>query len=138
MAEVTGASVENVKLAHKGETVIGEIMGDVAHQAYHGQGQFEGQPQKILAVAVMYPNILQVVSLESSGVRGLAELAGKTVSVGAPGSGTAFMSDLVFSSLGIGGSPMMLKAPMKNAPRVIGIALPIPRISLISVLCAAT
>ena len=30
VAEVTGASVENVKLAHKGETVIGEVMGDVA------------------------------------------------------------------------------------------------------------
>ena len=41
VAEVTGASVENVKLAHRGETVVGEIMGDVAYQAYHGQGPFQ-------------------------------------------------------------------------------------------------
>lgn len=101
VAEVTGASVENVKLAHRGETVIGEIMGDVAYQAYHGEGQFEGKPQKILALAVMYPNIYQVVTLEGSGVTGLGQLAGKTVSTGAPGSGTAYMSDLVLRVLGI-------------------------------------
>ena len=92
VAEVTGASVENVRLAHKGETVIGEVMGDVAHQAYHGQSPFAGQPQQILAMAVMYPNVLQGVALDSAGVRGLHQLAGKTVSTGAPGSGTAFMS----------------------------------------------
>ena len=36
VAEVTGASVENVKLAHKGETVIGEVMGDVAVAGFNG------------------------------------------------------------------------------------------------------
>ena len=36
VAEVTGASVENVKLAHKGETVIGEVMGDVAVAGFKG------------------------------------------------------------------------------------------------------
>ena len=101
VAEVTGASVENVRLAHKGETVIGEIMGDVAYQAYHGQGQFEGKPQKILGLAVMYPNVLQVVSHEGSGVASIGQLNGETVSIGAPGSGTAYMSNLVLEALGI-------------------------------------
>lgn len=101
VAEVTAASVENVKLAHKGETVIGEVMGDVAYQAYHGEGQFEGNRQNILAMAVMYPNIMQVVALKSSGVESMSQLEGETVSIGAPGSGTAYMSDLVFDVLGI-------------------------------------
>jgi len=42
--------------------VIGEVMGDVAYHAYRGEGQFEGKPLQILALAVMYPNTLQVVT----------------------------------------------------------------------------
>lgn len=101
VAEVTGASVENVRLAHRGETVIGEIMGDVAHQAYHGEGSFAGDPQDILALAVMYPSAYHVVALENSGIAGLDDLRGRTVSTGAPGSGTAHMTDLVLDALGI-------------------------------------
>jgi hypothetical protein len=43
VAEVTGASVENVKLAHKGETVIGEVMGDVAVAGFKGLSKFQGK-----------------------------------------------------------------------------------------------
>ncbi len=101
VAEVTGASVENVKLAHKGETVIGEIMGDVAFQAYFGQGKFKGKRQKILTMAAMYPNILQIVTLKGSGIKNVTDFKGKTISIGAPGSGTAFMAELVLKALGI-------------------------------------
>ncbi|MHC4818891.1 MAG: TAXI family TRAP transporter solute-binding subunit [Planctomycetota bacterium] len=101
VAEVTGASVENVRLAHRGETVIGEVMGDVAYHAYRGEGLFEGKPLNILALAVMYPNTLQVVTRKASGISSLARLKGKTVSIGSPGSGTAYMTELVLESLGI-------------------------------------
>jgi TRAP transporter TAXI family solute receptor len=101
VAEVTGASVENVKLAHKGETVVGLIMGDVAYQAYRGEGKFDGKKQKILTMAAMYPNILHVVTLKGSGIKNVTDFKGKTISIGAPGSGTAFMADLVLKSLGI-------------------------------------
>lgn len=101
VAEVTGASVENVRLAHKGETVIGEIMGDVAHQAYHGEGRFQGKPQKILALAAMYPNTFQIVTRRGSEIRAVGDLAGHTVSIGAPGSGTAFMAELVLDALDV-------------------------------------
>ncbi|MHC4549725.1 MAG: TAXI family TRAP transporter solute-binding subunit [Planctomycetota bacterium] len=97
VAEVTGASVENVRLAHKGETVIGTVMGDVAYQAYHGKGQFAGKPLEILALAVMYPSALHVVALKGTPGR----FEGQTVSIGAPGSGTAMMSDLVLDALDI-------------------------------------
>lgn len=101
VAEVTGASVENTKLAHKGETVIGEIMGDVAYQGYHGEGKFKGKPQKILTMAAMYPNIMQIVTRKGSGIKNVTDFKGKTISIGAPGSGTAFMADLVLKALGI-------------------------------------
>ena len=60
VAEVTGASVENVRLADKGETVIGLVMGDVAYQAYYADGHFKGKPQKIYAMFMMYPNLCRL------------------------------------------------------------------------------
>ena len=101
VAEVTGASVENVKLAHSGETVVGEVMGDVAYQGYHGEGKFNGKKQKILSMAAMYPNIMQIVTRKGSGIKNVTDFKGKTVSIGAPGSGTAFMAELVLKALGI-------------------------------------
>lgn len=101
VAEVTGASVENVKLAHKGETTIGLIMGDVAYQAYHAQGSFKGKPQNILAMAAMYPNVLHVVTLKGSGIKNVTDFKGKRISIGAPGSGTAYMAELALTAVNV-------------------------------------
>ncbi|MGB5985752.1 MAG: TAXI family TRAP transporter solute-binding subunit, partial [Desulfobacterales bacterium] len=101
VAEVTGASVENVKLAHKGETVIGEVMGDVAKAGLEGSGKFDGKKHDISAMAIMYPNLLQVVTLKKSGITNVEQIKGKSISSGSPGSGTNFMSEAVFKALDI-------------------------------------
>lgn len=101
VAEVTGASVENVRLAHRGETLIGEVMNDVAYQAYYGEGRFKGKPQKILGIFQMYPHHYHVVALKGSGIKTIYDLKGKRVSVGAPGSGTEFKTNLIFKVLRI-------------------------------------
>jgi len=101
VAEVTGASVENVKLAHKGETVIGEVMGDVAVDGYKGLTKFKGQKYDILSMAIMYPNLLQVVTLKKYGITNIEQIKGKKISSGSPGSGTNFMAEAVFEALGI-------------------------------------
>ena len=101
VAEVTGASVENVKLAHKGETVIGEVMGDVAVAGYSGLSKFKGKKHNILAMAIMYPNLLQVVTLKKSGITNIEQVKGRSISTGSPGSGTNFMSEAVLKALGI-------------------------------------
>jgi len=101
VAEVTGASVENVKLAHKGETVIGEVMGDVAVAGFNGLSKFKGKKHDILSMAIMYPNLLQVVVLKKSGITDIEQIKGKKISSGSPGSGTNFMSETVFKALGI-------------------------------------
>lgn len=95
VAEVTGASVENTKLCDRGETLFGEIMNDVAYQAYNGIGKFEGKPQKILTMFEMYPHHYQIVTLESSDVKTIYDIKGKKVSVGAPGSGTEYKTNLI-------------------------------------------
>ena len=101
VAEVTGASVENVKLAHKGETVIGEVMGDVAVAGYNGTGKFKGKKNNILSMAIMYPNLLQVVALKSSGITNIEQVTGRNISTGSPGSGTNFMAEAVLKALSI-------------------------------------
>ena len=101
VAEVTGASVENVKLASKGETVVGEVMGDVAVAGYNGLSKFKGKKQKILSMAIMYPNLLQLVTLKDSPITNVEQIKGKTISSGSPGSGTNFMAEVVFKALEI-------------------------------------
>lgn len=101
VAEVTGASVENVRLAHSGETVIGEVMGDVAAAGYQGTSKFNGKKQDILTMAIMYPNLLQLVTKKDSGITNVEQIKGKDISSGSPGSGTNFMAEIVFKALGI-------------------------------------
>jgi TRAP transporter TAXI family solute receptor len=100
VAEVTGASVENVKLAHKGETVVGEVMSDVAVAGYKGISKFN-KKHNILGMAVMYPNLLQVVTLKSGGITNIEQVKGHKISTGSPGSGTNFMAEAVLKALGI-------------------------------------
>ena len=101
VAEVTGASVENVKLAHKGETVVGEVMGDVAVAGFNGLSKFKGKKHDILSMAIMYPNLLQIVALKSTGITDITQVKGRSISTGSPGSGTNFMAEAVLKALGI-------------------------------------
>jgi hypothetical protein len=102
VAEVPGASVENTKLCDRGETLFGEIMNDVAYQAYNGIGKFDGKPQNILGMFEMYPHHYHVVALKKSDVNTIYDIKGKKVSVGAPGSGTEYKTNLILQeALGI-------------------------------------
>ena len=88
-AEVTGASVENMGLIATGDADIALALADTVQQGYTGTGRFEGQQLPMLrAMGVAYANMVQIVTLDGSGITSLADLAGKRVSVGAPGSGT--------------------------------------------------
>lgn len=89
VAEVTSASVENTALVASGEADIGFVLADTAYQAYNGTGPFENRGlDQIRALASIYPNALQIVTLEESSIHRLEDLVGHRVSVGAPGSGT--------------------------------------------------
>ena len=101
VAEVTGASVENVKLAHKGETVVGEAMADVVVAGFQGLSKFKGKKHNVLTMAIMYPNLLQVVTLKKSGITSIEDVKGRNISTGSPGSGTNFMTEVVLKALGI-------------------------------------
>jgi TRAP transporter TAXI family solute receptor len=101
-AEVTGASVENMGLIATGDADLALGLADTVAQAYTGTGRFEGQQLPMIrGLASMYANMVQIVTLDGSGISSLADLRGKRVSVGAPGSGTEINAAAILSANGI-------------------------------------
>ncbi|MEX2518023.1 MAG: TAXI family TRAP transporter solute-binding subunit [Paracoccaceae bacterium] len=101
-AEVTGASVENMGLIATGDADLAIALADTVAQAYTGTGRFEGQQlEMVRGLASIYANMVQIVALESSGIKSLADLSGKRVSVGAPGSGTEINAAAILEANGI-------------------------------------
>lgn len=106
VAEVTGASVENVGLVARGDSDFAFALADTVLQAYAGIGRFgpDGDlPQlaNLRAIAVAYSNTVHIVTLADSGIRSLQDLRGRRVSVGAPGSGTEVSAQTILAANGI-------------------------------------
>ncbi len=99
-AEVTGGSVDNIQLLRTGEQGLGFSMVDAAWDAYRGQGKFK-QKVELRTLAVFYPQKNHVVTLEGSGIEKMADLKGKRVSVGSPGSGSEIIALRVLEAYGI-------------------------------------
>ena len=90
-AEVTGGSVDNIKLLATGRSDIGFSMVDAAYEGMTGTGKFkEKVPMRTLAV--VHPLVMHVVTLEGRGIDKMSDLKGKRVSTGSPGSGTEVMA----------------------------------------------
>lgn len=100
-AEVTAASVDNCKLIAAKKSDIGLIMGDTGYDAFKGLGNFKGKPLPLKTLSVLYPNLMHVVTLDGKGIKKVADLKGKRVSTGAPGSGTEVKALRVLEAGGI-------------------------------------
>ena len=98
--EVTGGSIDNLKLLATGKTDLGFSMVDAAYEAITGTGKFkEKVPMRTLAV--VHPLVMHVVTLEGRGIEKMADLRGKRVSTGPPGSGTEVMALRILEAYGI-------------------------------------
>src|SRR5512134_1523778 len=100
-AEVTSASVDNIKLVGAGKADIAFTLADTAWDGYNGAGKFGGQKHPVRSVAVIYPNSTQVVTLEGKGIEKMADLKGKRISTGAAGSGTELVATRLLEAYGI-------------------------------------
>src|SRR6266480_1084825 len=67
-AEVTGGSVDNLKLIGSGQSEIGFSMVDAALDAFKGQDKFRGNKVALRTLMVLYPNRMHVVSVEGAGI----------------------------------------------------------------------
>ncbi|MEK7375010.1 MAG: TAXI family TRAP transporter solute-binding subunit [Thermodesulfobacteriota bacterium] len=100
-AEVTGGSVDNLKLIGMGKSEVGFSMADAALDAYMGQDKFKGGKVALRTLMVLYPNRMHVVTIESTGIKKMSELKGKRVSTGSPGSATEVMAFRVIEASGL-------------------------------------
>jgi TRAP transporter TAXI family solute receptor len=99
--EVTGGSVANLQLLGAGRVGLVFSQVDAAVDAIRGNDRFKGRPVPIRAIAVIYTNRMQVVTTAATGIRTMADLKGKRVSTGAPGSATEVMAFRLIEAAGL-------------------------------------
>lgn len=100
-AEVTGGSVDNLKLIGTGKPYIGFTMADAAQDAYRGEDKFKSGKIDLRTLMVAYPNRMHVVSIDGTGINKMSDLKGKRVSTGSPGSATEVMAFRLIEAAGL-------------------------------------
>ncbi|PAB59177.1 hypothetical protein CCE28_11705 [Anaeromicrobium sediminis] len=85
-----GASVENINRVSAGEVDLVLAMNNIADNAFKGEGKsFGGKAIKnFKAIGVVYPEVIHCITLKDSGINSIADLKGKAINPGPPGSGT--------------------------------------------------
>jgi len=99
-AEVTSASIDNLKLIGAGKADIAFSMADSAWDGYNGNGKFQGKVP-LRSIVVLYANKTQVVTVQGKGIEKMSDLKGKRISTGAPGSGTELIALRLLEAYGI-------------------------------------
>lgn len=116
-AQVTGASVDNLKLVAAGKADIGFTQVDAAWDALKGQGKFAA-PLPVKALAVLYPNNLHAVTVDGTGIAKVEDLKGKRVSVGSAGSATEVFAVRVLEAAGLDAEKDIVKEKLGAAESV--------------------
>ncbi len=101
--QATKASAENLNLLQAGRGEIAFTLGDSLSDAWKGDAEagFKAPLKKLRGVAGIYPNYIQIVASADSGIKTLADLKGKRISVGAPKSGTELNARAILKAAGL-------------------------------------
>ena len=100
--ESTGGSVFNINAVMSGDMDIGFAQSDTQYYAMTGAGAFKDKPQpKLRALFSVYPELLTLVARQDANIKTFADIKGKRVNIGDPGSGTRGTTELVMTALGI-------------------------------------
>ncbi len=88
--QATKASAENLNLLQAGRGEVGISLGDAVSDAWNGNEEagFKTPLKKLRTIAALWPNYIHFVATADSGIKTLADIKGKRISVGAPKSGT--------------------------------------------------
>jgi TRAP transporter TAXI family solute receptor len=101
--QATKASVENLNLLQAGRGEIAFTLGDSLSDAWKGNEEagFKAPLKKLRGIAAIYPNYIQIVARADAGIKTLADLKGKRISVGAPRSGTELNARAILGAAGL-------------------------------------
>ncbi|WP_339251236.1 TAXI family TRAP transporter solute-binding subunit [Sporosarcina sp. FSL W8-0480] len=132
-AEVSQASAANMTALKDGKAELAFVQTDIAYYASKGEMMFDGEIiDTVSAIGFLYPETVQLVTTEKSGIKSFADLKGKKISVGAPGSGTyanaeqlleihgLTMDDIQAQDLDFGESTESLQAGQIDAAFITG------------------
>ena len=102
-AQVTKASAENLNLLQAGRGELAFTLGDALSDAWKGDEEagFKTKLDKLRGISGTYNNYIQIVASADSGIRTLADLKGKRISVGAARSGTELNARAVLKAAGL-------------------------------------
>jgi TRAP transporter TAXI family solute receptor len=101
-AEVTAASIDNLRLIQQRKVDVAFSLADTLDEGVRGRGPFERTgPVPARALAVLYPNYTHVATSWETGIASLADLRGRTVSTGSPGSGTELVALRLLAAAGL-------------------------------------
>lgn len=101
-ASASNASADNIADLAAGDADLAFTQTDVMSNAVEGVNSFEGNPvDNVLAIGSLYPETIQIVTSANSGITSVEDLAGKSVSVGAPGSGTYVNAEQILEIHGL-------------------------------------
>ena len=100
-AQVTGGSVDNLRLLGTNKAQIAFSQVDAAWDAVQGKDKFANGKLDIKALAVLYPNHMHVVTIASTGLKTVASLKGRRVSTGSTGSATEVFANRVLEAAGL-------------------------------------
>jgi TRAP transporter TAXI family solute receptor len=98
--EVTGGSVDNIKLLETGQADLGFMTGDVASDAVKGENKFK-KPVPLRTIVAVYSSPVHVVTIAGTGIEKFADLKGKRISSGAPGSATEAQTFRLLEAAGL-------------------------------------
>lgn len=103
VAQATQGSVENLRMITNGQIESGIAQSDIAGWAYAGTGVFtaDGPMTSLRAIASLFPESLQLVVRDGSGIRSVGDLRGKHISLGQPGSGTLADARILLAAAGL-------------------------------------
>lgn len=101
--QATKASVENLNLLQQGRGEIAFALGDSVKLAWEGNADagFKAPLDKLRGIAAIYPNYIQIMASKESGVKTIADFKGKSLSVGAPKSGTELNARTILAAAGM-------------------------------------
>ncbi len=101
-AQSTGASVANINMLKDGSVDVAFVQNDISYYAVNGLEMFkDNKVENLKGLAALYPETIQFVTTEGSGIRSIADLKGKKVAVGASGSGAEANARQILAAYGI-------------------------------------
>ena len=115
--ESTGGSVYNTRTIRAGELNFGVVQSDVQAAGLAGTGKFEdeGPFEGLRAIFSVHPEPVQVMVRADAGINSVADMAGKRVNIGNPGSGTRVLAEAQMAAAGVSASDFALASELKSS-----------------------